>query len=126
MLRLEFRTDSSVTRTGFHALYDFEQCGGTQVGTSGTLNGLTPSDDWSEHRNQNCTWVIQAEDPEMVIEIKFSIFDIEYEPTCDHDYVAIYDGRDVNAMLIGKVGVSNHYESEKLLHFVRKDLSQII
>ena len=47
-------------------------------------------------------WVIQAEDPEMVIEIKFSIFDLEYEPTCDHDYVAIYGGWEVNAMLMGK------------------------
>ena len=36
------------------------------------------------------------------VEIKFSLFDIEYHPNCDSDYLAIYDGPDRNSNLIGK------------------------
>ena len=36
------------------------------------------------------------------VEVKFSLFDIEYHPNCDSDYLAIYDGPDRNSNLIGK------------------------
>ena len=36
------------------------------------------------------------------VELKFSLFDLEYHPQCSHDYVAIYDGPDRNSRLIGR------------------------
>ena len=102
MMRLVFTTDASIHRSGFKAEYEFESCGGLREGEEGIINGRTPSTDWSEHRNQNCTWVIRVPDVEKVVETKFSLFDIEYHPSCDHDYVAMYDGPDVYSPLIGK------------------------
>ena len=37
-----------------------------------------------------------------MIELKFSLFDIEYHVNCVYDYVAIYDGASVNSRLIGR------------------------
>ena len=90
-LMLHFVTDSIIHYNGWKAEYDFEACGGLQTGESGTINGRTPTDDWSEHRNQNCTWQLTT-DIGKVIELKFSFFDLEYHPVCGHDYLAVYDG----------------------------------
>jgi hypothetical protein len=98
---IKFESDSIVQATGFKLEYDFESCGGIRTGTSGEINGHTPTDNWSEHRNQNCTWVIMV-DINKAVELKFSLFDIEYDANCQFDYLAIYDGPNVNSRLIGK------------------------
>mgnify|MGYP000018708000 CR=1 FL=1 len=98
---IHFQTDHIIEDTGFKLEYDFESCGGIREGPSGEINGHTPTDDWSDHRNQNCTWIIMV-GINKAIELKFSLFDIEYHPNCENDYVSIYDGPDTNSRMIGK------------------------
>ena len=100
-LLITFESDHVIESTGFKLEYDFESCGGFRTGPTGTINGNTPTTDWSEHRNQNCTWTIMV-DLSKAVEIKFSLFDIEFAPNCGNDYLAIYDGPDTLSRLIGK------------------------
>ncbi|CBY40558.1 unnamed protein product, partial [Oikopleura dioica] len=99
---INFVTDSSVTRTGFRINYDFESCGGMRSAPSGEINGHTPTDNWSEHRNINCTWTIEV-DEDKIVELRFTLFDIEVASNCNADYIAIYDGpTKVGYPMVGK------------------------
>ena len=99
---INFRTDSSVTRTGFRIDYDFESCGGMRSTPSGEINGHTPTDNWNEHRNINCSWTIEV-DEDKIVELRFTLFDIEVDSNCNADYIAIYDGpTKLGYPLIGK------------------------
>lgn len=47
--------------------------------------------------NLTCTWRIQA-NPLNVIRLYFDFFELEEHPTCEKDYVAVYD----NMKIVGK------------------------
>ena len=56
-----------------------------------------------DHNNLNCTWVITAEDPDLVIYLnKWPKFDIEYSQTCTWDYIEVFDGPDTTSSSMGR------------------------
>ncbi|XP_043916230.1 cubilin-like [Protopterus annectens] len=97
---LHFYTDSIVAFSGYMAQYTLSECGGTFNSTSGTISSPTHSFT-NYHNNMNCTYyVIVSEN--RIVELKFNQFHLEASSTCSFDYVAVYDGSDIYAPLLGK------------------------
>ncbi|CAH1246976.1 TLL1 [Branchiostoma lanceolatum] len=73
----------------------FTTCGGFLNETTGSIS--PPYVD-----NLDCIWTISAP-PGFFIELDFTAFDLEGGgSSCSYDYVAVYDGPDTSAELIGK------------------------
>ncbi|XP_067863171.1 cubilin [Heptranchias perlo] len=97
---LAFNTDSTVTQTGFMANYHLVSCGGTFHGSSGTVTSPTYSHT-KYHNNINCTYhIIVGEN--RIVKLKFNKFDLEMSSACIFDYVAVYDGSNTFAPLLGQ------------------------
>ncbi|KAG8443219.1 hypothetical protein GDO86_011865 [Hymenochirus boettgeri] len=99
-MSLNFYTDSDTNMHGFMATYMIIPCGGTFNATSGTLRSPTLSFT-NYHNNMNCTYHITVQENK-IIELKFNVLDLEPSSSCLFDYVAVYDGSDVNSQLLGK------------------------
>ncbi|XP_041372182.1 cubilin-like [Gigantopelta aegis] len=102
MMWLKFRTDGSVSNTGFQATYTSEvaSCGGSLTEDTGRI--LSPGHPNVYPHGVNCTWYITVT-PGMVIRLTFHAFSIEANQRCAFDYVAIYDNSTaVQASLLGK------------------------
>jgi len=56
------------------------------IALSGFINAFTHSD---IHDNRNCTWQISVSPPERIIELKFSLFDLEAHTGCKFDNVKV-------------------------------------
>ncbi|XP_013879229.1 cubilin [Austrofundulus limnaeus] len=97
---LHFYSDSVITSSGYMAEYRTIPCGGYFNSTAGTVSspGLSTI---NYHHNINCTYhiVVQAD---RVIDLKFNTFHLEASSSCRYDYVAVYDGQDTLAPLLGK------------------------
>ena len=71
----------------------------------GIIYNYHPSDDAMENSNLNCTWVLkpQKANSDLVVALqKWNYFEIEFSPTCEWDYIEIFDGPDVNSPSMGK------------------------
>ncbi|XP_077145287.1 scavenger receptor cysteine-rich domain-containing protein DMBT1-like [Ranitomeya variabilis] len=118
IMSIEFRTDSSVQRNGFFAvfssIYDHATsppvnpnytCGGVLNETSGVFSspffpGLYPN-------NAHCEWVIRVK-PEHTVDLSFLSLNLEMHSSCLYDSVTIYDGLPFSSPLLAKLcGVSN-------------------
>ncbi|XP_075972136.1 cubilin [Anticarsia gemmatalis] len=90
---LDFKTDRYLQRKGFKIAYSIFACGGKINDTT----VITPTFDDNENygANMNCTWVIQAP-PNKIAVVKFLGIEIESHPECYNDYVALYDGSEIN------------------------------
>uniref|UniRef100_A0A8C9LFB5 Cubilin n=1 Tax=Pavo cristatus TaxID=9049 RepID=A0A8C9LFB5_PAVCR len=53
------------------------------------------------HNNMNCSYYITVGSGKAVV-LKFNTFQLEISPSCYKDYVAVYDGSDTHAPLLGK------------------------
>uniref|UniRef100_UPI00398F64EE cubilin n=1 Tax=Pristiophorus japonicus TaxID=55135 RepID=UPI00398F64EE len=96
---LAFNTDSIGTQTGFVANYHLASCGGTFQGSSGTVT--SPADSRTEYNNINCTYhIIVGEN--RTVKLKFNEFDLETSSACISNYVAVYDGSNTLAPLLGQ------------------------
>ena len=96
---LNFKTDHSITRTGFKLSWERHQCGGN-MSEEGEIRSPVHPD--SYFHNTNCTWLITAP-PDQVVEIKFDFLELESHSRCRYDYVAVFDGPLINASsLIGQ------------------------
>ncbi|XP_064190205.1 cubilin [Anguilla rostrata] len=97
---LNFYSDSSVNDNGFLAEYTVIPCGGVFNGTAGSVSspGLSLTD---YHHNMNCTYHIAVR-ANRIVHLKFNTFHLEASSTCYYDYVAVYDGQDTLAPLLGK------------------------
>ncbi|XP_016093659.1 cubilin [Sinocyclocheilus grahami] len=97
---INFYSDSIIHDNGFLAEYRTIPCGGVFNGTSGTIS--SPSHSITNyHHNINCTYYIYVRD-NRVIDLKFNSFSLEASSTCRYDYVAVYDGENTLAPLVGK------------------------
>uniref|UniRef100_A0A8B9TLQ1 Cubilin n=1 Tax=Anas platyrhynchos TaxID=8839 RepID=A0A8B9TLQ1_ANAPL len=83
---LNFYTDSHITGFGFQARYR-------------TI--ARPIQFLDYHNNMNCSYYITVGNSKAVA-LKFNSFQLEISPSCYKDYVAVYDGSDTHAPLLGK------------------------
>ncbi|XP_066485218.1 cubilin [Tiliqua scincoides] len=97
---LNFYTDSQSAGTGFLATYTVIACGGVFRSTSGTISSPTYSfTDY--HHNMNCSYNITV-GSNKIVALKFNDFHLEASSSCFYDYVAVYDGPNTVAPLLGK------------------------
>uniref|UniRef100_A0A8B9TKW5 Cubilin n=1 Tax=Anas platyrhynchos TaxID=8839 RepID=A0A8B9TKW5_ANAPL len=82
---LNFYTDSHITGFGFQARYRTIACGGTFNGSVGVLSSPAHSVPRLSQQHE-----------------LFNSFQLEISPSCYKDYVAVYDGSDTHAPLLGK------------------------
>ncbi|XP_033110748.1 cubilin-like [Anneissia japonica] len=93
---MNFYSDGSDNDIGFSLIFE-QGCGGNYTSSSGEVS--TPQDFESYRHNENCTWLITVSN-NRVIEIIFSMFDIEVHPSCNYDSLTIYDGDSLNANVL--------------------------
>ncbi|KAJ8276925.1 hypothetical protein GJAV_G00069430 [Gymnothorax javanicus] len=97
---LNFYSDSSVNDNGFMAEYSVIPCGGVFNSSAGSVSSpaLAQTD---YHHDMNCTYhiIVRAN---RIIELKFNTFHLEASSTCRYDYVAVYDGPNTLAPMLGK------------------------
>ncbi|XP_068160694.1 cubilin [Antennarius striatus] len=97
---LHFYSDSVITDRGFMAEYRTFSCGGFFNSTMGTVS--SPALSFTEyHHNINCSYRILVH-ADRVVDLKFNTFHLEASSSCRYDYVAVYDGGDISAPLLGK------------------------
>ncbi|XP_059183305.1 cubilin [Centropristis striata] len=97
---LNFYSDSVVPDKGFMAEYRAIPCGGFFNSTMGTVSSPALSMT-NYHHNINCTYHIMVR-ANRVVDLKFNTFHLEASSSCRYDYVAVYDGQDTLAPLLGK------------------------
>ncbi|KAK3572019.1 hypothetical protein QTP86_022249 [Hemibagrus guttatus] len=98
---LNFYSDSLINDNGFLAEYMTFPCGGVFNGTSGTISSPALSLTSHYHHNMNCTYHISLQD-NRIVELKFNSFNLEASSNCAWDYVAVYDGPNTLAPLLGQ------------------------
>ncbi|NXH11671.1 CUBN protein, partial [Bucco capensis] len=99
-LLLNFYTDSHITGFGFQARYRAFACGGLFPGSAGVLS--SPAHSLLDyHNNMNCSYHVRVGDSK-VVALKFNSFQLELSPSCSKDSLAVYDGSDSHAPLLGK------------------------
>ncbi|XP_027014524.1 procollagen C-endopeptidase enhancer a [Tachysurus fulvidraco] len=108
-MMLQMESDSETGGRGFLAYFtgikpnlnEEQTCGGKLIKPQGTIT--TPN--WPEKNYPlgiTCSWLITVE-PDKVIEVKFDKFDVERDSYCRFDYVAFYNGGEMDTLRqIGK------------------------
>ncbi|XP_063281316.1 LOW QUALITY PROTEIN: procollagen C-endopeptidase enhancer 1 [Prinia subflava] len=97
-LRLRMESDGATAGRGFLAWFsagsppsnEHQFCGGRLEKPQGSLN--TPN--WPEENYPpgiSCSWHIVGP-PDKVVELRFGKFDVEPDPHCRYDYVAVFEG----------------------------------
>nr|XP_033495310.1 cubilin [Epinephelus lanceolatus] len=99
-MKLHFYSDSVITDAGFMAQYRTYPCGGFYNSSMASVSSPALSMT-NYHHNINCTYHIMVR-ADRVIDIKFNTFHLEASSSCRYDYVAVYDGQDTMAPLLGK------------------------
>lgn len=97
---LHFYSDSVLSDSGFMAEYSVIPCGGFFNNSAGTLKSPTLSMT-NYHHNINCTYHVTVR-ANKVVDLKFNTFHLEASSSCRYDFVAVYDGPDTLAPLLGK------------------------
>ncbi|KAK2531299.1 Cubn [Columba livia] len=97
---LNFYTDSHIAGFGFQARFRAFACGGIFSGPDGVISSPAHSV-LDYHNNMNCSYYITVGNGK-VVALKFNSFELEISPSCYKDYVAVYDGSDTHAPLLGK------------------------
>ncbi|XP_054752694.1 extracellular serine proteinase-like [Lytechinus pictus] len=105
---IRFTSDSSITRTGFSAVYRFGippsppetgDCGHTFTGKNGLFS--SPNYPSNYGNNEDCGFLIQGEVGE-VVSLAFDDFELEQHTTCGYDSVDVHDG-DMNGPILDKL-----------------------
>ncbi|XP_048238874.1 cubilin-like [Haliotis rufescens] len=93
---VRFKSDSSVSGTGFSAFY--QALNGGCGGTFSTPNGVIMSKNYPQTypHNTECRWLIKVESGQRIT-LTFVDFDVEDHASCSYDYVALYDGTSTSA-----------------------------
>lgn len=98
-MHLQFYSDDVVNKTGFEAEYFSFECGGFFNSSTGSIS--SPAHSFVNYvHNINCSYHIQVQD-DRIVELKFNHFDVEASSSCRFDYVAVYDGPNTLAPLLG-------------------------
>ncbi|XP_045485243.1 cubilin-like [Pieris rapae] len=110
-LMINFKTDRIDQDKGFLLSYSLYKCGGKITETSQISTGSA-----KEYFNGlNCTWTIEAPSDKVVI-VNFAYIDIEPHYSCSNDYIAVFDGSQIEndhrlALLCGKINSSTVIKS---------------
>ena len=80
-------------------IYTFSGCSFISTGSTGTIK--SPNYPAKYSPNVDCTYTIKTQNGHL-IKLAFDTFSLEHHNSCDNDYVAIHDGEDGNAPLLGK------------------------
>ncbi|XP_015795561.2 cubilin-like, partial [Tetranychus urticae] len=109
-LLLVFHSDEEYTSSGFEATWETtlgqkQGCGGILNGTSGSLESPDIDKDGRYENNLDCTWLIISDGKYDVLEITFSLMDIEASSLspkieCANDFLEIRDGMSSSSPLI--------------------------
>ncbi|XP_075068011.1 cubilin [Mixophyes fleayi] len=101
-LWVKFRSDSSNTNTGFAAHWESATtgCGSTLTALSGAFT--SPNYPMPYYHNSECYWLLKASSGSQ-LQIQFEDFHLESLPTCDSDYLAVYNGNSSNSVLLEKL-----------------------
>ncbi|KAK3742282.1 hypothetical protein QZH41_003303 [Actinostola sp. cb2023] len=94
-LWIRFQSNSSDPLVGFYGIY-FPNCDTFLNSTKGTIN--SPNYPKLYNHNSKCTWSITVPKGNVVM-LKFLDIDIEEDPACKNDYVAVLDS---NSSTIGQ------------------------
>ncbi|XP_076027535.1 cubilin [Genypterus blacodes] len=97
---LNFYSDSVIADRGFMAEYTATPCGGFFNASAGSVSSPALSIINYLH-NINCSYLISVR-ADTVVDLKFNTFHLEASSSCRYDYVAVYDGQDTLAPLLGK------------------------
>ncbi|MEQ2212589.1 Bone morphogenetic protein 1, partial [Xenoophorus captivus] len=114
-MRIEFKSDNTVSKKGFKAQF-FSECGGrlkAEVKTKDLFSHAQFGDN-NYPGASDCQWVISAEKG-YGVELIFQTFEIEEEADCGYDYMELFDGADTKSPRLGRYcgsGVkTTHYPS---------------
>ncbi|XP_072174323.1 cubilin-like [Diadema setosum] len=99
-MRVTFHTDSSITYTGFNAIYDSTAtgCGGVLTSPEGSFS--SPNYPYPYGHSALCVWTITVARGSQIV-LTFDTFDVEDHSSCVFDYVKVYDGLEANSALLG-------------------------
>ncbi len=114
-MTVQFRTDSSVSRTGFRALLRFTYghaagCGGNidlRTASSSSLRSVDADNNGLYENDLNCHWLVMGREAKNV-RLAFSSFDVESNVTDETnatmctDYVEVRDGDGPYSPLVGR------------------------
>ncbi|CAK1578705.1 unnamed protein product [Parnassius mnemosyne] len=100
-LYLHFHSDYYLSGRGFIIEWDgsITGCGGTLTSISGSISSPNYPDNYNE--NAECFYRLVTSSGSK-IRISFTELDLEKTPNCRDDYIEIFDGRDTNAVSLGK------------------------
>ncbi|XP_055841856.1 cubilin homolog [Episyrphus balteatus] len=76
-------------------------CGSVITQASGDLTSPTARGSNVYGPNQSCAWVIRT-DFDLILNVTFSRFDIQFDATCSKDWLQINDGKSLSAPVIGR------------------------
>ncbi|XP_068081387.1 cubilin [Anabrus simplex] len=100
-LYLHFKSDYSRTYKGFEISWDGTSrgCGGTLTSPQGSIKSPNYPEPYERH--SECFWKISTSRGS-TIQAVFVDIQLESSMNCLYDYVALYDGMDASAKLLGK------------------------
>ncbi|KAF0028409.1 hypothetical protein F2P81_019496 [Scophthalmus maximus] len=102
IITVRFRSDSSRSHRGFSAHFS-EACGATIVTDNEGGAIASPRYPAPYPPNQNCSWIISAQEPFNHVTLSFTEFDLErVYSNCSHDAVEVLDGDNYQAPSIGR------------------------
>ncbi|XP_019353396.2 cubilin [Alligator mississippiensis] len=96
-LWIKFKSDASVQRASFRAVYEVA-CGGALSGEGVIHSPYYPR---MSSRPKTCEWIISQADGKVVI-LTFIDFGIRNITTCYSDYIEVRDGNSTDSRLLGK------------------------
>ncbi|XP_034427678.1 cubilin [Hippoglossus hippoglossus] len=99
-ITMVFRTDSSVSMSGFQMMWYQNDCGGELSGPSGSFNSPDYPNRYPE--NRECIWYITTS-PGSSITLTIHEFDVEFHQDCSYDVLEVYGGPDLSAPQLAKL-----------------------
>nr|DBA25188.1 TPA: hypothetical protein GDO54_012746 [Pyxicephalus adspersus] len=99
---VKFVSDGSVNAKGFQMQYEasIEECGGERNGIRGTLS--SPNYPNLYPHDRNCEWRITVPEGRRVT-LTLHDLQVQDQPNCIHDYVAVYNGYQNQSPLLDKL-----------------------
>ncbi|XP_060950209.1 cubilin [Limanda limanda] len=99
-ITMVFRTDSTVSMSGFQMMWYQNGCGGELSGPSGSFNSPDFPNRYPE--NRECIWYINTS-PGSSITLTIHEFDVEFHQDCSYDVLEVYGGPDLSAPQLSKL-----------------------
>ncbi|XP_021357124.1 cubilin-like [Mizuhopecten yessoensis] len=108
---VRFRTDASVARAGFRAMYKIAECGGRIYGTSRAI--MSPNYPSNYPSNSHCVWDIEAPTGHYLT-FTFVNIDLEYSYNCTGDNRDFLEIRDINSTGPVLMRSCGHYNGDPI------------